>query len=339
MYNKGPDYDGNGAKPIQAQPYGTGIGVTNVQPIILNNAQGQQSFVPQAQPTFNAMGNNNNNNNNGSPMCTMVKEDLMKILTDSGYGQTNPAMFNMYFQQGSSPPLCLGCMRPLQSHPSRQQTNSSLNPNNMPTMPGLGMQAAMMPGATTMISSMMGGVMPFGTQLTPDALPTGVIRNGSVDGGTVGTNKVQSILGCIFLPIGFMILIIFTAVGLYDSKMGGVFVIQPAIFITIGLCFTFIPNKTRVSFDRNSRTYTIETSKYWYPCLGKKVYNGSFDEIKNASSVNSGCSQNKQPQYLIKLHLASGESINVGTCNWFLSNARVAEWNNYITNTLHQPKA
>ena len=335
MYNKGPDYDGNGAKPIQAQPYGTGIGVTNVQPIILNNnAQGQQSFVPQAQPTFNAMGNNNNNNN-GSPMCTMVKEDLMKILTDSGYGQTNPAMFNMYFQQGSSPPLCLGCMRPLQSHPSRQQTNSSLNPNNMPTMPGLGMQAAMMPGATTMISSMMG----LGTQLTPDALPTGVIRNGSVDGGTVGTNKVQSILGCIFLPIGFMILIIFTAVGLYDSKMGGVFVIQPAIFITIGLCFTFIPNKTRVSFDRNSRTYTIETSKYWYPCLGKKVYNGSFDEIKNASSVNSGCSQNKQPQYLIKLHLASGESINVGTCNWFLSNARVAEWNNYITNTLHQPKA
>ena len=102
---------------------------------------------------------------------------------------------------------------------------------------------------------------------------------------TVGTNKVQSILGCIFLPIGFMILIIFTAVGLYDSKMGGVFVIQPAIFITIGLCFTFIPNKTRVSFDRNTRTYTIETSKYWYPCLGKKVYNGSFDEIKNASSV------------------------------------------------------
>ena len=272
-------------------------------------------------------------------MCTMVKEDLMKILTDSGYGQTNPAMFNMYFQQGSSPPLCLGCMRPLQSHPSRQQTNSSLNPNNMPTMPGLGMQAAMMPGATTMISSMMGGVMPFGTQLTPDALPTGVIRNGSVDGGTVGTNKVQSILGCIFLPIGFMILIIFTAVGLYDSKMGGVFVIQPAIFITIGLCFTFIPNKTRVSFDRNTRTYTIETSKYWYPCLGKKVYNGSFDEIKNASSVNSGCSQNKQPQYLIKLHLASGESVSVGACNWFLSNGRVAEWNNYITNTLHQPKA
>ena len=93
MYNKGPDYDGNGAKPIQAQPYGTGIGVTNVQPIIVNNAQGQQSFVPQAQPTFNAMGNNNNNN--GSPMCTMVKEDLMKILTDSGYGQTNPAMFNI----------------------------------------------------------------------------------------------------------------------------------------------------------------------------------------------------------------------------------------------------
>ena len=97
MYNKGPDYDGNGAKPIQAQPYGTGLGVTNVQPIIVNNAQGQQSFVPQAQPTFNAMGNNNNNN--GSPMCTMVKEDLMKIITDSGYGQTNPAMFNTYFQQ------------------------------------------------------------------------------------------------------------------------------------------------------------------------------------------------------------------------------------------------
>ena len=314
MYNKGPDYDGNGAKPIQAQPYGTGIGVTNVQPIIVNNAQGQQSFVPQAQPTFNAMGNNNNNNN-GSPMCTMVKEDLMKILTDSGYGQTNPAMFNTYFQQGSSPPLCLGCMRPLQSHPSRQQTNSSLNPpNNMP----------MMPGATTMISNMMAGVTGLGAQLSPDALPTGVIRNGSVDGGTVGTNKVQSILGCIFLPIGFMILIIFTAVGLYDSEMGGVFVIQPAIFITIGLCFTFIPNKTRVSFDRNTRTYTIETSKYWYPCLGKKVYNGSFDEIKNASSVNSGCSQNKQPQYLIKLHLASGESANVGTCSWFLSNERVA---------------
>ena len=57
----------------------------------------------QAQPTFNTMGNNNNNN--GSPMCTMVKEDLMKIITDSGYGQTNPAMFNMYFQQGSSPPI------------------------------------------------------------------------------------------------------------------------------------------------------------------------------------------------------------------------------------------
>ena len=328
MYNKGPDYDGNGAKPIQAQPYGTGIGVTNVQPIVLNNdAQGQQSFVPQAQPTFNAMGNNNNNN--GSPMCTMVKEDLMKILTDSGYGQTNPAMFNTYFQQGSSPPLCLGCMRPLQSHPSRQQTNSSLNPNNMPTMPG----------ATTMISNMMAGVTGLGAQLSPDALPTGVIRNGSVDGGTVGTNKVQSILGCIFLPIGFMILIIFTAVGLYDSKMGGVFVIQPAIFITIGLCFTFIPNKTRVSFDRNTRTYTFELSQYWYPCLGKVVLSGSFDEIKNASSVNSGCSQNKQPQYLIKLHLASGESINVGTCNWFLSNARVVEWNNYINNTLHQPKA
>jgi hypothetical protein len=340
MYNKGPDYDGNGAKPIQAQPYGTGIGVTNVQPIIVNNAQGQQSFVPQAQPTFNAMGNNNNNN--GSPMCTMVKEDLMKIITDSGYGQTNPAMFNMYFQQGSSPPLCLGCMRPLQSHPSRQQTNSSLN--NMPMMmpdQQAGMQAimnmAMNQHQATMNNLGVSSMMPGG--LSPDALPTGVIRNGSVDGGTVGTNKVQSILGCIFLPIGFMILIIFTAVGLYDSKMGGVFVIQPAIFITIGLCFTFIPNKTRVSFDRNTRTYTIETSKYWYPCLGKKVYNGSFDEIKNASSVNSGCSQNKQPQYLIKLHLASGESINVGTCNWFLSNARVVEWNNYINNTLHQPKA
>ena len=31
----------------------------------------------------------------------------------------------------------------------------------------------------------------------------------------------QSVLGCIFLPIGFMILIIFTAVGLYDSKWEG----------------------------------------------------------------------------------------------------------------------
>ena len=71
----------------------------------------------------------------------------------------------------------------------------------------------------------------------------------------------------------------------------------------------------------------------------REVTGNPFDEIKNASSVNSGCSQNKQPQYLIKLHLASGESINVGTCNWFLSNGRVAEWNNYITNTLHQPKA
>ena len=108
---------------------------------------------------------------------------------------------------------------------------------------------------------------------------------------------------------------------------------------TLRALYIVYQNKTRVSFDRNTRTYTIETSKYWYPCLGKKVYNGSFDEIKNASSVNSGCSQNKQPQYPIKLHLAKGESQNVVTRNWFLSNARVAEWNNYITNTLHQPKA
>ena len=251
MYNKGPDYDGNGAKPIEAQPYGTGIGVTNVQPIF-NNAQGQQSFI--AQPTLNTMGNNNTSN--GSPMCTMVKEDLMKILTDSGYGQTNPAMFNAYFQQGSSPPLCIGCMRPLQSHPSRQQTNSSLNPNNMPTMPGLGMQTAMMSGA--MISNMMAGVTGFGTQLSPDALPTGVKRSGSVDTGTMGSNRALSVIGCIFFPMGLLILIIFTAVGLYDSETGGFFVIQPGVFISIGLCFSLVPNKTRVSFDRNTRTYTIE---------------------------------------------------------------------------------
>ena len=47
MYNKGPDYDGNGAKPIPTQPYGTNWCVT-VQPIIVNNAQGQQSFVSSA---------------------------------------------------------------------------------------------------------------------------------------------------------------------------------------------------------------------------------------------------------------------------------------------------
>ena len=69
----------------------------------------------------------NANNVGTTTTCTMCREDLVQILEKTKYGATNQAMFNAYFQAGSSPPLCIACMRPLQHHQSRmrQQPNTS----------------------------------------------------------------------------------------------------------------------------------------------------------------------------------------------------------------------
>ena len=111
----------------------------------------------------------------------MYREDLVQVLKQTKYGATNQAMFNAYFQAGSSPPLCIACMRPLQHHQSR-------------------MTAAQQPNTNW---QSLGGALGYGglygaTSLPLNHIPKGIKRTGSIDQGELrGTNHML-IMGKIF---------------------------------------------------------------------------------------------------------------------------------------------
>lgn len=312
MYNSAPDSDKfGGVRAANVQPIVVGgASVQNVQAMPLGG--GNQQLIPQAQLNQSA--------------CNMCLEDLMKIVSDSGYGQTNPAMFNVYFQPGSSPPRCLGCGQPLQSHKSKQQSQPQVH---------TGFARAGFPGVGLGLG--MGIFGTAGANLAPDALPVGLLRSGNVDKGSGYGNIHLGVMACIFFPIGLLLLIIFTSVGLYDSKIGGVFVIQPGIFFLLGLIFGFYAEKIDYSFDHQSRMYRIGHTKLFCPCFRTKLYTGHYDDITSSNLEMSGCANNRRPQYNINLVTKSGEYIKVATLNYIIANQRNAEWNNYITNTLHNP--
>jgi hypothetical protein len=312
MYNSAPDSDKFG-----------GVRAQNVQPVMVGGASvqhlqaipmggGNQQFIPQAQTN--------------QFTCNMYLEDLMKILSDSGYGQKNPAMFNVYFQPGLSPPICLGCGQPLQSHKSKQQSQPQVHTSFAQagfSGMGLGLGTGIFGAA--------------GANLAPDALPSGLTRSGNVDKGSGYANRGQLVIASIFFPMGLLLVIIFASVGLYDSATGGVFVIQPGIFILLGLLFGFLAEKIDYSFDHQSRVYRIGHTKVFCPCFGTKLYTGHYDDITSSNLAMSGCSNNRRPQYNINLVTKHGENIKVATLNYFIAHQRNAEWNNYIKNTLHNP--
>ena len=258
----------------------------------------------------------NANNVGTTTTCNMCREDLVQILEKTKYGATNQAMFNAYFQAGSSPPLCIACMRPLQHHQSRMTT--SQQPNT--SWQGLG-------------GTVLGNGGLYGaTSLPLTHIPKGMYRNGSSDHGALRTTNNLKLIGSIVLGVSLVLWIVFTSVGLFN--VSPVFFLQPSLFSFISLILLFCYHSSHLSFDHSTRTFTVKAVKA-FPCLGGVMANGSFDDIVCVEAEHSGCTQNRTPLLSIILVLRNGERIHLGFQNAFISIYTVNEWNHYIKHTLH----
>ena len=261
-----------------------------------------EPVIGQSVPILNA---------NMATTCNMCREDLVQVLEQTKYGVTNQAMFNAYFQAGSSPPLCIACMRPLQHHQSR--TTAAQQPNT--NWQGLG----------------YGGL--YGaTSLPLNHIPKGIKRTGSIDQGELrGTNNLLFV-GRIFFGVSLVLWIVFTSVGLFN--ISPVFFLQPTIFSCFSLVILFFNHSSYLSFDHSSRTFSVKKTK-GLPCLGGIVANGSFDDIVCMEAQHSCCMQNRRPVNDIILVLRNGNRINLGKQNAFISISTIGEWNHYIKQSLH----
>jgi len=264
-----------------------------------------QSIGAPAMPIVNA----------NNPTCNMCREDLVRILEETKYGTTNQAMFTAYFQAGSSPPLCIACMRPLQHHQSRMPP--SQQPNNSWQSHSIVLGTGSLYGAST--------------SLLRYHKPKGLKRIGSIDQGTLQAANHMRRIGKIFFGVSLVLWIVFTSVGLFS--ISPVFYLQPSVFSCVSLVFLFCYHSSYLSFDHSSRTFSVKRDSL--PCLSREVANGSFDDILCVEAERSGCMQNRQPVNNIILVLRNGNRINLGRQSAYTSICTINEWNHYIQHTLH----